>query len=61
MEQPDHAVQAMHASYDMGLIDLHWAEHCPLLVDLGAHPGLAAMRAKVAERAGRLLAAYRAA
>lgn len=61
MDQPDHAVQAMHASFDMGLIDLHWADSCPLLVDLGAHPGLAAMRARVAERAARLLAAYRAA
>ena len=61
MAQPAAALASLRAATDLGLIDTLWFEACPLLADLSAEPGFHELRRVVADRAARLLAAFRAA
>jgi serine/threonine protein kinase/tetratricopeptide (TPR) repeat protein len=51
----------LRAAADFDLIDIVWLDHCPLFTDLHGTPELAPIRATVAARAARVLAAFRAA
>jgi len=54
----DAAFTALAAAVDSGLLDLAWLDHCPTLAPLRARPKFPALRARVDERARRLIAAY---
>ena len=61
VEQPGAALDTLRAASEFGLLDVVWLDHCPLFVELRGEPAFAAIRATVAERAARVLAAFRAA
>ncbi len=61
IDQRDRALDALVRCIDFGLIDIEWFERCPLLADLHAQPAAMAAREVLAARAGRVLAAFRAA
>lgn len=58
----DHAraIKALVPCAQTGLIDLVWMDHCPLLQGYRATPEFTSARAIVAERAARIIEAYRA-
>jgi serine/threonine-protein kinase len=59
IHQPDNSIESASRAVDLGLIDLAWLDICPLLDDARKHPSFPALRARVEERAGAILAAYR--
>jgi len=61
IEQPGAALDTVRAAGEFGLLDVVWIDHCPLFSELRGDPAFAAIRATVAERAARVLAAFRAA
>ena len=59
--EPERSLEALARSIDLGLIDLTWLDACPVFHGLRGDPRWQAMRAEVAARATRVLAAFRAA
>jgi serine/threonine-protein kinase len=53
------ALAALTRTADAGTFDVAWADGCPLLQPLRAHPIFAEARARIAARADRAIAAYR--
>jgi tetratricopeptide (TPR) repeat protein len=59
MGRDDEAVDAIRTSVDLGLIDLLWMDRAAPMRRLAGRPDVAALRAVVAGRAARILAACR--
>ena len=56
----DAAMAAIADAIDAGLLDLGWLERCPTLASVRGRADFAAMRARVEERALRVIAAFEA-
>ncbi len=59
MGKDDEALAIIESADEIGLIDLAWLDHCPLLDPLRASPRFVGVRARVADRARGVLAALR--
>jgi hypothetical protein len=57
--EPDLALEPLGVAARKGLMDIVWLDHCPLFGQLVDDPRFAPIRARVAERATRVLAAFR--
>jgi eukaryotic-like serine/threonine-protein kinase len=60
-DQPDLALRALGKATEAGLIDVTWFAGCPLFDAIGGDLRWHAIRDEVSRRAGRMLAAFRAA
>ena len=60
VEQPDDALQVLAHTSEMGLLDIVWLDHMPLFEAVRGDMRFLAIRAEVADRAARVLAAFRA-
>jgi hypothetical protein len=58
---PDLALRALAKAADFGLIDITWLDGCPLFSPLAPDLRWRVIRDEVAERAARVLAAFRSA
>ena len=54
------ALDTLAVATQRGLMDRVWLDHCPLFLQIAKHPRYLELRAQVAERAARVLAAFRA-
>ena len=61
MDQRNAALYTLTAVSQFGLIDIVWIDHCPLFTSLHGDPTFDAARGVIAERASRVLTAFRAA
>ncbi len=61
MDQREAALDTLTAVCRLGLLDVVWLDHCPMLTSLHGDPTFDAARAVVVDRASRLLTAFRAA
>jgi serine/threonine-protein kinase len=59
LDQTDKAIESIGRVVDLGLMDLTWMDHCPLMEKIVEAPEFAALRRRVADRATRVLAAFR--
>jgi serine/threonine-protein kinase len=59
--EPDLGFEALARAVDIGLLDLTWMDHCPLLLSIVERDGYSELRRVVSDRAARVLAAFRAA
>lgn len=57
--EPQLALEPLAIAATKGLMDLVWLDHCPLFAQLAGEPRYVPIRAQVAERAARVLAAFR--
>ena len=57
----EHPMDDVCAAVDLGLVDIAWMDHCPLLDDLRKDPEFAPLRERVAVRAKVVLMALRGA
>jgi serine/threonine-protein kinase len=57
--EPELAIEPLSIAARKGLMDIVWLDHCPLFVQLADDARFAPIRGQVAERAGRVLAAFR--
>jgi hypothetical protein len=57
----DLAIRALGRAADMGLIDVTWLDGCPLFSQVTGDLRWQAIHAQIAQRAARMLAAFRAA
>lgn len=60
MDQQEAAFETLTAAASFGLVDVVWLDDCPLFSSLHGDPAFDAIRAVVAERASRMLTAFRA-
>jgi len=61
MDQHNAALHTLTAASQFGLIDVVWLDQCPMFTNLHGDPTFEAARAVVAERASRVLTAFRVA
>nr|MBA3454039.1 hypothetical protein [Deltaproteobacteria bacterium] len=61
IEEPATAIDTISAASAFGLIDIVWLDNCPLFTRLRDEPSFREARAEVADRAWRVLSAFRAA
>jgi eukaryotic-like serine/threonine-protein kinase len=59
LDQRDKAFEALSRAADLGLMDITWMDHCPLMEKIVEYPHFQPLRRRVAERATRVLAAFR--
>jgi serine/threonine-protein kinase len=57
--EPELALEPLALAANKGLMDIVWLDHCPLFAQLADDARFAPIRARVAERAARVLAAFR--
>lgn len=57
--EPERALEPLAIAATKGLMDVVWLDHCPLFTQLADDARFAPIRAQVAERAARVLAAFR--
>jgi hypothetical protein len=57
--EPELALEPLAIAARTGLMDIVWLDHCPLLVQLADDARYTPIRAQVADRATRVLAAFR--
>lgn len=57
--EPEVALEPLAIAARKGLMDIVWLDHCPLFVQLADDARFAPIRSQVAERAARVLAAFR--
>ena len=57
--EPELAIEPLSIAARKGLMDIVWLDHCPLFVQLADDARYAPIRAQVAERAARVLSAFR--
>ncbi|MDB4961807.1 MAG: Serine/threonine-protein kinase PknA [Myxococcales bacterium] len=61
MGRPAEVLTTLRAASEFNLMDIVWLDHCPLFTELHGTVELAPIRATIAARASRVLAAFRAA
>jgi len=59
LDRPELALDTLEQADRLGLIDVVVLDHCPLFESLAIHPRFRSIRARVADRAANVLAAFR--